>query len=843
MADPMTQPTNFIDQDDALIHLLKSASDDVRFSDDLYRRIAHLSTTGGGSDLDFAVLCRQLLRRWSLRDGRNQYVTFAPSISARLRPVASAVDLREKDSDRWVADPWQPSWLDIGVPDFASAAGTALGKRFHSEGLAADPFFVQRTGFERYRTPGQRAACRAVVSMPPGSTLIAMLPTGSGKTEVALCLAERYKGAVTLLIVPTIALAYDFERRFRDHYARRNPRVDPSALHFAWTSDTSSELRDELLSRVRDGIQPLLVTSPESVTKALHTLLAESAAVGRVGGLVIDEAHLITQWGRDFRPEFRTLAHLRRELLALASDRNHPLPTTLLLSATLGASELADLHALFKEPGPCTLVAANALRAEPDLWIHSAEDESARQRHVLEALAHLPRPAVLYVTSPQTADDWLTRLTEFGYRRLAVVTGKTGGHERQEVLDGLRSATPSVDLVVATSAFGMGIDYPHIRTVVHACLPETVDRWYQEVGRGGRDGDVSVGMLLPAPGDWNEAKSLSTTVLGPDKARERWSDLWSHREKSADRIFVDIEGNRGVGKGSYNRRWNAQLVQGLDELGAINRIHTDVEDRAELPMRAETPREWVAVELRDNLTNTFWPEKWQPWQQTEHERSQRMFDAVTALADLSVSACWVIAEYYRPDDCVRELFGRSASEMEPLAPCGRCPGCRQLGVAPPDDPPPRPAQVWPLWAEIETRLEDLAAAASSSDGLILLTAEYPRRVASTLASALIARGVRHIAGPIDNIACDSDWMFRDLEPIGPLELTPCSSFVLYPQDSHVSGLWLSQKRRMANRMTGAPVFDVLLLARDTLINDRRVGRDLFALDAMTALELLGRGVN
>ncbi|MFL0295213.1 helicase-related protein [Mycobacterium sp. SMC-18] len=158
-----------------------------------------------------------------------------------------------------------------------------------------------------------------------------------------------------------------------------------------------------------------------------------------------------------------------------------------------------------------------------------------RNEWVQETLAHCARPAVLYVTSPTTARDWFSGLREAGYSRIAMVTGESTAAERATVLDGIRAKSgdgETVDLVVATSAFGLGIDYSHIRTVIHSCLPETVDRWYQELGRGGRDGEVCGAFLLTAPGDDNEASSLGVTVLTSKVARKRWTDLWLSNDQN-----------------------------------------------------------------------------------------------------------------------------------------------------------------------------------------------------------------------------------------------------------------------------------------------------------------------
>ncbi len=107
------------------------------------------------------------------------------------------------------------------------------------------------------------------------------------------------------------------------------------------------------------------------------------------------------------------------------------------------------------------MVVANTLRSEPDIWIARAEHLDQRADFVLDALGHLPRPAILYVTKPKTANEWYARLKEVGYGRIACVTGETTADERSQLLSNIRASSASdatVDLVVATAAFGLGID-------------------------------------------------------------------------------------------------------------------------------------------------------------------------------------------------------------------------------------------------------------------------------------------------------------------------------------------------------------------------------------------------
>lgn len=824
-------------------------SDDL--TDDLHIRLSGALDDPTASGLDRAVLIRQLLRRWSLRDNRDVPVEIVGQFADSIRGVASTVGLRQRQDGFWLADPWRPAWLELGggVPDGAALAGTPEGVRFRSEAILADPFFEEITGFTEYKTPGQRAACRAVMTAPEGSTVIAMLPTGSGKTEVALCLSRRTKVGVTVIVVPTVALAYDFERRFRDHFAAKNSRIDPSTLNFAWTASTDDTTRERLKQSIQNGQQPLLVTSPESMTRALRQTLLNTASIGRLQGFVIDEAHLVTQWGRDFRPEFRMLADLRRDLIAKAADTGHR-PVTLLLSATLGAAEMKDLADLFDQPGPTSPVIANALRPEQDIWIARASDGSERDNWVEETLAHCPRPAVLYVTQPKIAREWAARLQASGYARLAVVAGDSSPAERTAVLDGIRARTGTVgavDLVVATSAFGLGIDYAHIRSVIHACLPETVDRWYQELGRSGRDGEVSSEFLLTAPEDQNEAASLGVRVLTPEKAAKRWNDLWQHRQVANNLTFIDLESSWGVGRGDYNRRWNAQLVQGLVELGELAREQFDVEDIRELLQddSADTS-EWTAITRIDAGLgmSTFWDQKWLPWQQDETRRSGESLGRIQDVASVNVAACQGISNAYAPSVGLAERWGSLVKFMQPFGPCGRCPACRKSAIPFVDDFPPSPKQAWAVPHRENSGLEGFVVACRGINGLAIVTYEAAvMDLIDTLVAGLVGLGVRHFGGlPVKVTAPPGERIFLDASPLAPMDLTPVSSFSYFGLDEPISPWWLSRRDQQRRRVGGGEtaLCDLLLVPSGSRVGNKRVGLDLPSTPASTAVELLHR---
>ena len=133
--------------------------------------------------------------------------------------------------------------------------------------------FSDATTYQTYRTAGQRAAVRAALSMPESATLIALLPTGSGKTEVATTLARLARRQTTIIVVPTVSLAYDFERRFRETFRARDDRLDPQRLVFAWTGETDLETRERFRSLLISG-QVLLSDLPGVPNRSTSILCA-----------------------------------------------------------------------------------------------------------------------------------------------------------------------------------------------------------------------------------------------------------------------------------------------------------------------------------------------------------------------------------------------------------------------------------------------------------------------------------------------------------------------------------------------------------------------------------------
>lgn len=827
------------------------------FEDAVYARTADAVLdhgSGRSSPLDCVALLRHVVRRWSERDGRPATMLLPTGRGLDSEDLLRAVGMRvlDRSASQIRADcvPFAPPWLE-GEPviDGNAVAGTGPGERAVYQRLPADPIFLDATGFATYRSAGQRSAVRAAVGMPEDGTLIALLPTGSGKTEIAVVVAHLARRRTTLIVVPTVALAYDFERRFRHVVARLQPRAREEDLDFAWTNETDGLSRERFKSLLIQGRLPFLVISPESMSGALLNTLRSAAEGGRLAALVVDEAHLVTQWGRDFRPEFRQLSNLRRDLLSRARASGHEGFKTILLSATLGEPELTDLVANFVDEGRGALVAANVLRPEPDYWVAPTTERDVRDARVLEAITRLPRPLILYVTSPAAAERWADRIRQMGFVRAAAVTGNTPGLDRRDVLHGLRAGAgcrSSYDVVVATSAFGLGIDNDQIRSVVHACLPETVDRWYQEVGRAGRDGHASVALLLPAHGDRVEAASLGVTMLRPETAHRRWATMWQRRVDRDRATYVDLHSTpRESGRGSYSRRWNAQVLRGLQELGQIERRQLSIDRAAalELPLGdPDDPHEWEQITLLavDAQSPEYFEDSWEPWRLSLLEDSRTALDAMTQAAEPAASVCWLLANAYDPGPEIRQMFGVSAVHAAPLADCGRCPGCRASGVEAHAPDLPSVPNRWPATDVGSPALERLMASAPTGAGLALILESDLKSTAAAFASALVRHGVRFLAG-VEPEPADArrHIVFVDGADVALEDVPPVPALVVPAANESVDQRWLVSSER-APLQDGEPSPVIMLVSPMTPVGaSRRPARELPHLDLDVAMAILG----
>jgi superfamily II DNA/RNA helicase len=519
---------------------------------------------------DLQPLIRHCLLYESRRAGRSVHLRVPasatwPSAASWHTYGVKTVSAANETAYVLTAEPWFPIWLDC--PEEGAFHDAFAGDKVRQQDeCPADPFITDATGFTRYSSVGQREAVRAAFLLRPGHTLLVNLPTGSGKSLVgqAPTLVHRQDGPLSIVVVPTVALALDQETAMLKYLKR-----GAGAGRLAWVSDLTTEERAQVRARIRNGTQRILITSPEALSTSLLSVVTEASKNGMLAYFVIDEAHLVTQWGVDFRPTFQALAGLRNNLLRVA-----PTPfRTLLLSATFTEETADTLANLFGPPETAHMVSAVHLRPEPQYWVYKAASRAEKERYVLEALRHAPRPFILYVTTREDASRWTKLLREgAGLGRMASFDGGTAGKQREEVIKQWRAN--ALDGIVATSAFGVGVDKGDVRTIIHAAIPETLDRFYQEVGRGGRDGRPSVSLVVYDDSDWELPGRLSQPkIVSEEIGFGRWEAMYETRKPTdEDGLWhIDIDARRkGLHAGNeYNVSWNVRTLSLMARAGLL----------------------------------------------------------------------------------------------------------------------------------------------------------------------------------------------------------------------------------------------------------------------------------
>jgi ATP-dependent DNA helicase RecQ len=523
---------------------------------------------------DAMVLFRHVLRRQSLRTNQQAQLRVPSRAGWPDRPAWASCGVRaHSEANGCVlieASSWQVPWLEESDNPVFEDIFAEQNVRLDWQ-RPIDPFLGEASGFKTYVSPGQREAVRSALLLPPGETLIVALPTGSGKSFVAQApvLARGLEGGLSLCVIPTTALVLDQARQMRQMLKHRFPRREVPPL--AWHAGLGTEERTAIKAAIREGRQGILYCSPEAATGALLPALYDAARTGLLAYLIIDEAHLVSQWGDGFRPAFQMLAGVRRGLLA-ACPAGAPF-RTLLMSATMTRDTVTTIDALFGPSRTVQMVASIHLRPEPQYWVHREDDPDEKDRKVLEILRHAPRPFILYVTKRCDAKRWIKLLRQAGYGRIDCFHGETAHGDRLRIIE--QWSENKLDGIVATSAFGVGIDKRDVRTVVHAAVPETLDRFYQEVGRGGRDGCPSASFLIYSREDQETANQIaSPTLISDELAFERWSTMYSTselRDGIGQLLEIDLAvvPPRLKQQSDYNESWNMRTLIMMARAGML----------------------------------------------------------------------------------------------------------------------------------------------------------------------------------------------------------------------------------------------------------------------------------
>ena len=423
-------------------------------------------------------------------------------------------------------------------------------------------------GFSGFRA-NQEAVCLAATE---GRDVLLVMPTGAGKS---LCyqLPAIARGGTALVISPLIALMDDQAAKL----SALGLRV--ARIHFGLPREQSRQACREYL----DGSLQFLFIAPERMrVPGFPEMLAKR----KPALIAIDEAHCISQWGHDFRPDYRTLGEYLPSL--------RPAPV-IALTATATPTVQRDIAAQLRLHNPALFI--HGVRRH-NLAIEVVElSKPRRSQFAVDLLKSAEnRPAIVYAPSRKAAEELASQLGGSAAAYHAGLDPATRERVQRHFLSG------SLEVVVATIAFGMGIDKPDVRTVIHTALPGSVEAYYQEIGRAGRDGLPSRTVLLhsfadrkmhdfflerdyPAPTELARlARVLTDDFQAPEDLRKHLRMDLETFERTAYKLAAqgaavfDIAGNLRAGE---NRSWQSSYDQQL----AFRRSQIDLMARF-----AETPQ-------------------------------------------------------------------------------------------------------------------------------------------------------------------------------------------------------------------------------------------------------------
>lgn len=459
--------------------------------------------------------------------------------------------------------------------------------------------------------PGQLQALQALTE--PGARVLVVQATGWGKSAVywiATSWIRERRGGPTLVVSPLLSL-------MRDQVAA----AARAGLRAATLNSSNFEDWSQIEADLAADQVDVLLVSPERLANPAFGDRVLQALAGRLGLVVIDEAHSVSDWGHDFRPDYRRVTDVLRKV--------NPRTPVLATTATANGRVVEDLAQQF---GSETLVLRGPLaRSSLQLNVLPQADPLQRYAWVVDHLPKLPGSGIVYALTIADAER-LTEALQSRYAdtpdmRVAAYTGALGAQEREQLEDDLRANR--VKALVATSALGMGYDKPDLGFVVHVGAPPSPVSYYQQVGRAGRAIDHAVVVLLPSAGDDGVWDYFATaTIPKPEQVERLLSVL---RTADGPRSVPALEAETGL------RRSRVELL--LKQLAV-----------EEVTLR--TPDGWVATD-------------------TEWVFDQQHYDGVLAVRRREAD---IMRRFIGGQLCLMQLLQESLDDPS-AGPCGRCSVC------------------------------------------------------------------------------------------------------------------------------------------------------------------------
>lgn len=393
--------------------------------------------------------------------------------------------------------------------------------------IQTDPMVYKVTGFKQFRSLAQKIAIYGALNTPEGYTTLISLPTGGGKSLITQTVSYQ-KDGLTIVIVPTVSLAIDQVRAAQKTVKIGNPEKE--ILYYS-----SGVATDSVISAITSRKARILFISPEALilNSKFVSAIEEANKARYLKNIIIDEAHIVVDWGSDFRIDYQCLESWRKKLLS-----RNPQIRTILLSATFERRCRDILKDFFSENEKWIEIRCDALRHEPRYMLVKCRSNNEKNHRIVEMVRKCPHPMVVYVARPDDAERIKKLLQENGINNINTFTGLTTNSKRQKLIH--EWVNDKFDVMVATSAFGVGVDKGDIRTVLHTYVPQNPNAYYQELGRGGRDQLPCLSIMCMIDDDINTAfQRISKKVMTAEKIIGRWDSLYSSEQsKRIDNLVM-----------------------------------------------------------------------------------------------------------------------------------------------------------------------------------------------------------------------------------------------------------------------------------------------------------------
>lgn len=420
--------------------------------------------------------------------------------------------------------------------------------------------------FRSFKSIEQQIAVMGALRVPDGYTAMVAMSTGGGKSLITQTVSYQYENSLTVVIVPTISLMLDQQRNAVKIIEPKN-KDEIMYYHNGCNVDALVDALDKKLVK-------MLFVSPEALIKnrRIQNGIFKANSEKYLKNLVIDEAHIIIEWGASFRVDFQCLDSFRRLL-----SKDNPSLRTYLLSATFSKKTVDNLKLFYSDDDRWIEIRLDTLRKEPRFDVIKCRSYTEKHNRIKELACKLPRPMIIYVNSPDDAETIRNELAECGFDNTRVFTGRTGSNDRERIIN--EWVNDKFDLMIATCAFGVGVDKKDVRTVIHSYVPSGPDQYYQECGRGGRDGLPCLAIMLYTDDDINVAMSMTQKVLTVEKLSGRWFSMLNSRKANIqlDSIVIDtsVKPNYNDTDIFYNEvnnadvTWNVYVILLLRRAGLI----------------------------------------------------------------------------------------------------------------------------------------------------------------------------------------------------------------------------------------------------------------------------------